>query len=149
MQFVVQNHRVHLIQRVAKFSETPFAQVRMLVTNTIMALSLGVLVVMAAQDSDSWQMSLFYWVLVLNTIYSSVNGLYQAGFLGNLGRFPPRWIFILVRGNLSELPYIYVFFAGILAAVMMAWAWLEHCLLLSTLLCLAVTLLQPLLDWPV
>ena len=30
--------------------------------------------------------------MVANTIYSSVNAVFQASFLGNIGRFPPRYI---------------------------------------------------------
>jgi len=68
-------------------------KVRVLVSNVIMFLSLGLLVVVLAdQDSDSWQLSLFNLVLVLNTIFCSVTGIYQAGILGNSGRFPPRYI---------------------------------------------------------
>merc|ERR1711915_225696 len=40
----------------------------------------------------SWQNNLLIMMLVINTIYSSINAVFQASFLGNIGRFPPKYI---------------------------------------------------------
>lgn len=57
-----------------------------------MILSLGSLVAVTSLDSDDWQNALYYLTLILFTIYCSLNAIYQASFLGNIGRFPPRYI---------------------------------------------------------
>ena len=48
--------------------------------------------VMVSLDSDTFQDVLFIMILVLNTIYSSINAIAQTSFLGNIGRFPAAYI---------------------------------------------------------
>ena len=47
---------------------------------------------MVSLDTDTHQDVLFIMILVLNTIYSSINAIAQTSFLGNIGRFPAAYI---------------------------------------------------------
>lgn len=65
---------------------------RLLVSGTGMGLAFGVITILSGLSTDDWQEGLFVAVLAVNVVYSSFNALFQASFLGNIGRFPPRYI---------------------------------------------------------
>ena len=48
--------------------------------------------VLVSLNTDTFQDVLFIMILVLNTIYSSINAIAQTSFLGNIGRFPAAYI---------------------------------------------------------
>ena len=48
--------------------------------------------VIVSLNTDNFQDVLFIVILILNTIYSSINAIAQTSFLGNIGRFPPAYI---------------------------------------------------------
>ena len=57
-----------------------------------MALCYICIQVLVSLNTDSFQDVLFILMLVLNTVYSSINAVAQTSFLGNIGRFPPAYI---------------------------------------------------------
>ena len=57
-----------------------------------MALCYVCIQVLVSLNTDSFQDVLFILMLVLNTVYSSINAVAQTSFLGNIGRFPPAYI---------------------------------------------------------
>ena len=65
---------------------------RLIGTSLVMVLCFAVIVTISSLDTDTWQDSLLIMMLVTNTIYSSINAVFQASFLGNIGRFPPNYI---------------------------------------------------------
>jgi len=72
---------------------------RLILTALGEIVAFGVIVVAASLDTDKWQESLLVLVLVAVTVYTIVNGVFQASFLGNIGRFPPRYIGIVYQGT--------------------------------------------------
>jgi len=65
---------------------------RLILTSIIMVLCFAFIVTISSMDTDTWQDSLLILMLVTNTFYSSINAVFQASFLGNIGRFPPNYI---------------------------------------------------------
>merc|ERR1719419_191845 len=65
---------------------------RLIWTSIVMVLCFVFMIAMASMNTDSWQNNLLIMILVINTIYSSINAVFQASFLGNIGRFPPNYI---------------------------------------------------------
>ena len=75
-------------------------QARVMFSISGLVIVLSGLVFMAAMDTDDWQEMFLYLTLILITIYCSLNAFYQATFLGNAGRFPPR------SANIFTLAYV-------------------------------------------
>ncbi|XP_023335360.1 equilibrative nucleoside transporter 3 [Eurytemora carolleeae] len=67
-------------------------RLRLLISACLMVVTFAIITLFSGLNTDDWQDGLFLAVLLVNTIYSSVNAIFQASFLGNLGRFPPRYI---------------------------------------------------------
>jgi len=67
-------------------------KLRLVVSGVLMTIAFAVTTLLSGLDTDSWQDELFIAVLAANCCYSSVNAVFQASFLGNIGRFPPRYI---------------------------------------------------------
>jgi len=65
---------------------------RILLTACGEVLAFGVIAIAAGIDTDHQQESLFILIMVGSTAYTSINAVLQASFLGNIGRFPPRYI---------------------------------------------------------
>ena len=57
-----------------------------------MVLCFAVIVTISSLDTDIWQDSLLIIMLGTNTIYSSINAVFEANFLENIGRFPQNYI---------------------------------------------------------
>eukprot|EP00092_Neocalanus_flemingeri_P021364 GFUD01023157.1.p1 GENE.GFUD01023157.1~~GFUD01023157.1.p1 ORF type:complete len:413 (-),score=90.64 GFUD01023157.1:217-1455(-) len=67
-------------------------KMRMLASAWAMVIFFGGITLLAGLDTDQWQNSLFILILLLITLYRSLNAVFQATFFGNLGRFPSRYI---------------------------------------------------------
>lgn len=65
---------------------------RLIWTSVVMVLCFVFIITITSLNTDSWQDSLLILMLVANTFYSSINAVFQASFLGNIGRFPPNYI---------------------------------------------------------
>jgi len=65
---------------------------RLLTSAVTMMICFGGVTLLAGLNTDGWQHVMFISIMVANCLYSSVNAIFQASFLGNIGRFPPRYI---------------------------------------------------------
>ena len=65
---------------------------RLLASLLLEVLAMAFLLLIASLDTDQWQSTALVLILVANVIYSSANAIFQASFLGNLGRFPSTYI---------------------------------------------------------
>jgi len=65
---------------------------RLLLAGICELFSFAVIVVASSFDTANWQEGFLILILVANSVYGSFNAVFQASFLGNIGRFPPRYI---------------------------------------------------------
>ena len=65
---------------------------RLLASLLLEVIAMAFLLLIASLDTDQWQSTALVLILLANAVYSSANAIFQASFLGNLGRFPPTYI---------------------------------------------------------
>lgn len=61
-------------------------------TSVAMVLCFVCIITLSSLNTETWQDYLLIVMLVANTLYSSINAVFQASYLGNIGRFPPKHI---------------------------------------------------------
>ena len=65
---------------------------RLLAAVTVETLAIGGVLLLAWLDTDTWQPLLVSLTIALTALCSAANAVFQASFLGNLGRFPANYI---------------------------------------------------------
>ena len=65
---------------------------RLLSSLMVEVVGMATILLLAGLDTDLWQHMFVIIILIVNAAYSSANAVFQASFLGNLGRFPAGYI---------------------------------------------------------